>query len=50
MKNILEVINLKKIFPKTDRGIKTINFSIPEGAFHAFIGKMELEKQQLLKQ
>ncbi|WP_427867278.1 ABC transporter ATP-binding protein [Mycoplasmopsis arginini] len=49
MKNILEVINLKKIFPKTDRGIKTINFSIQEGAFHAFIGENGAGKTTTIK-
>ncbi|MGX9339527.1 ABC transporter ATP-binding protein [Mycoplasma sp. 1890] len=49
MENILEIINLKKIFPKTDRGIKSINFAIKHGAFHAFIGENGAGKTTTIK-
>ncbi|AIA29550.1 ABC transporter [Mycoplasmopsis californica HAZ160_1] len=49
MSNILEIVNLKKIFQKTDRGIKNISFSIPSGDFHAFIGENGAGKTTTIK-
>ncbi|AZZ65370.1 ABC transporter ATP-binding protein [Metamycoplasma phocicerebrale] len=49
MEKILEIINLKKIFPKTDRGIKGINFSVNKGDFHAFIGENGAGKTTTIK-
>ncbi|WP_330463282.1 ABC transporter ATP-binding protein [Metamycoplasma gateae] len=49
MDNILEVVNLKKIFPKSNRGIKEISFNIPSGSFHAFIGENGAGKTTTIK-
>ncbi|BAP39365.1 ABC transporter ATP-binding protein [Metamycoplasma canadense] len=49
MSNILEIINLKKIFPKTDRGIKNISFNIKNRSFHAFIGENGAGKTTTIK-
>ncbi|VEU61018.1 ABC transporter ATP-binding protein [Mycoplasmopsis bovigenitalium] len=48
-KNILKIANLQKIFRKTNRGVKNVNFEIPEGNFHAFIGENGAGKTTTIK-
>ncbi|UOE64135.1 ABC transporter ATP-binding protein [Mycoplasmopsis bovis] len=49
MDKVLEVINLTKIFSKTNRGIQDINISVNSGDFHAFIGKNGAGKTTTIK-
>ncbi|MBZ4195625.1 ABC transporter ATP-binding protein [Mycoplasma tauri] len=49
MKKILQIINLKKMFDKTERGIKGISFNVNEGDFHAFIGENGAGKTTTIK-
>ncbi|QJR44199.1 ABC transporter ATP-binding protein [Mycoplasma miroungirhinis] len=49
MENILEVIDLTKVFTKSKRGIKNINFSVSSGDFHAFIGENGAGKTTTIK-
>ncbi|MBU4690951.1 ABC transporter ATP-binding protein [Mycoplasma zalophi] len=49
MEKILEINNLNKVFPKTNRGIKNISFSVESGDFHAFIGENGAGKTTTIK-
>ncbi len=49
MDKVLEVINLTKIFSKTNRGIQDINISVNSGDFHAFIGENGAGKTTIIK-
>lgn len=49
MDKVLEVINLTKIFSKTNRGIQDINISVNSGDFHAFIGENGAGKTTTIK-
>ncbi len=49
MDKVLEVINLTKIFSKTNRGIQDINISVSCGDFHAFIGENGAGKTTTIK-
>lgn len=49
MDKVLEVINLTKIFSKTNRGIQDINISVNSGDFHAFIGQNGAGKTTTIK-
>ncbi|WP_075271163.1 ABC transporter ATP-binding protein [Mycoplasmopsis bovis] len=49
MDKVLEVINLTKIFSKTNRGIQDINILVNSGDFHAFIGENGAGKTTTIK-
>lgn len=49
MDKVLEVINLTKIFSKTNRGIQDISISVNSGDFHAFIGENGAGKTTTIK-
>ncbi|MBT1421344.1 ABC transporter ATP-binding protein [Mycoplasma bovis] len=49
MDKVLEVINLTKIFSKTNRGIQDINISVNSGDFHTFIGENGAGKTTTIK-
>ncbi|MBT1345443.1 ABC transporter ATP-binding protein [Mycoplasma bovis] len=49
MDKVLEVINLTKIFSKTNRGIQDIYISVNSGDFHAFIGENGAGKTTTIK-
>lgn len=50
MDAILEVKNLSKIYNKKDnRGIQNLNFSVPRGSFHAFVGENGAGKTTTIK-
>ncbi|AJM71527.1 ABC transporter ATP-binding protein [Mycoplasma yeatsii] len=49
MKKILDIVKLTKIFPLSNRGIKSINMSLNEGDFHAFIGENGAGKTTTIK-
>ncbi|MBY7703747.1 ABC transporter ATP-binding protein [Vibrio harveyi] len=49
MKKILEIVRLTKIFPLSNRGVKSINMSLNEGDFHAFIGENGAGKTTTIK-
>ncbi|MDH5404339.1 MAG: ABC transporter ATP-binding protein/permease [Candidatus Heimdallarchaeota archaeon] len=46
---ILEVQNLSYIYPGTEKGIKNVNFTIPQGSFTVIVGKVGSGKSTLLK-
>ncbi|WP_427902744.1 ABC transporter ATP-binding protein [Metamycoplasma alkalescens] len=49
MDKILEVIDLKKIYKKSNRGVNGINLAIEQGDFHAFIGENGAGKTTTIK-
>ncbi|WP_426461531.1 ABC transporter ATP-binding protein [Mycoplasma hafezii] len=51
MQKILEVKNLNKIYSQKDKqvGVFDLNFSVPKGSFHAFIGENGAGKTTTIK-
>ncbi|WP_025755443.1 ABC transporter ATP-binding protein [Mycoplasmopsis cricetuli] len=47
--NAIEIINLTKIFKKTNAGIKNLNFTVKKGDFHALIGENGAGKTTTIK-